>query len=324
MREFELIEQLESLFDSRSARLIRGIGDDAAVVRGGPYAVVSVDAMVDGVHFRTSQLSPSEIGHRALAGALSDLAAMGSGADEAYLVLGLPRGTEPDWALSLAGGIQQLARKHDVAIAGGDVTESPCLTVSLTVVGHSSDPGRLIGRDGARPGDLVAVTGTFGAAGAGLALLDGSLHLEDLPANAADALRQRYARPSPRLAEGQLLAEHGATSMIDVSDGLAHDAGRIARRSGVRIELSLGSLPLAEGVEQVAGQLGAEPRSFAASAGDDYELCACVPPAAARPLQAAWPTASASLTWIGKVLEGPAGVTFTDVEGDLAGYEHRL
>lgn len=322
MRETELIEQLRSLFASGSTRVIRGIGDDAAVVRGAGYAVVSVDAMVDGVHFRSGQLTPAEIGHRALAGALSDLAAMGSSGSEAYLVLGLPPGTQPQAALSLAEGIQQLANQHDVAIAGGDVTESPSLTVSLTVVGWTDDPGGLVGRDGARPGDLVAVTGSLGAAGAGLALLDASSPIGELPAGLNEALRDRYARPQPRLAEGRLLAEAGATSMIDISDGLAHDAAEIARQSGVRIELSLASLPVAPGVEQVAASLDLDYRSFAATAGDDYELCACVPGAAAERLQAAWLTSNASLAWIGTVVEGPAGVTFTDTERELGGYEH--
>jgi thiamine-monophosphate kinase len=322
VRESELIEQLEATFRTHSPRVVRGIGDDAAVLRGGGYAVVSVDAMVDGVHFRSTQLSAEEIGHRALAGALSDLAAMGASASEAYLVLALPRGTEFETALSLAQGIERLAAEHDVAIAGGDVTESPCLTVSLTVVGWTSDPAMLIGRDGARPGDLVIVTGTLGAAGAGLASLDRSEQLDDLPGALADALRDRYARPQPRLAEGRLLAQHGATSMIDISDGLAHDVGELARRSGVRIELSLGSLPLAPGVEEVAVRLGVDQRSFAATAGDDYELCATVPPGAVDQLQAAWPTARSSPTRIGTVVEGQPGVAFTDADLELSGYEH--
>jgi thiamine-monophosphate kinase len=322
VRESELIEQLESLFGAPSARVLRGIGDDAAVVRGAGYAVVSADAMVDGVHFRTGQLSAEEIGHRALAGALSDLAAMGSGAGEAYLVLGLPRGIGPDVALSVARGAQRLAAEHDVAIAGGDITSSPSLTVSFTVVGWADDPGSLVGRDGARPGDLVAVTGSLGGAGAGLALLDAPGAGEGLADGLADALRSRYARPQPRLREGRLLAELGARSMIDISDGLGRDAGHIARRSGVRIELSLAALPLAPGVEQVATRLGTDPREFAATAGDDYELCVCVPPSAAGRLQAAWPTAHTSLAWIGVVAEGQEEVTFTEVARELRGFEH--
>lgn len=324
MRESDLIEQLESLFAATSPRVIRGIGDDAAVVRGAGYAVTSVDAMIDGVHFRREQLAPEEIGHRALAGALSDLAGMGSSAGEAYLVLGLPRGTDAAFAASIAEGARRLAVEHEVTIAGGDVTESATLTVSFTVVGWTGDPGGLVGRDGARPGDRVAVTGTLGAAGAGLALLDGTAAPEALPASVADALRARYARPRPRLAEGQLLAALGARSMIDISDGLAADAGHLARRSGVRLELSLAALPLADGLELVTNQLGVDRWSFAATAGDDYELCACVPTATAPGLRAACPSTAVALTWVGAVVEGPPGVTFTDTDRDLAGFEHRF
>lgn len=322
MRESELIEQLTALFESNSPRVIRGIGDDAAVVRGDRYAVISVDAMVDGIHFRSTQLSPPEIGHRALAGALSDMAAMGASASEAYLVLGLPTGFEAEDTLSLAQAAQQLAVEHDVAIVGGDVTASPSITVSFTVVGWASDPGRLIGRDGARPGDLVAVTGSLGAAGAGLALLDSPELAVGLDDGLLDALHDRYARPRPRLSDGRLLADFGATSMIDVSDGLATDARHLAAASAVRIELSLASLPLAGGVEEVAARLGEDPRGFAATTGDDYELCVTVPRASAQRLQAAWPTASGALTWIGVVAEGRPDVIFTDAGRVLSGFEH--
>jgi thiamine-monophosphate kinase len=312
------------VFADHSPRVVRGIGDDAAVVRAGRYAVTSVDAMVDGVHFRRDQLSPEEIGHRALAGALSDLAAMGSSAGEAYLVLGLPPGADPDFATSIAEGAQRLAVEHGVTIAGGDVTRSSALTVSFTVVGWVGDPGELVGRDGARPGDRVAVTGTLGAAGAGLALLDNPASSHGLPPDLADALRRRYARPRPRLAEGRLLAGWGARSMIDISDGLATDAGHLAERIRLSFKLSLASLPLADGVELVAARLGVDPREFAATAGDDYELCCCVPAAAAAGLEAEWPSAETALTWIGEVVEGPAGVAFTDADRDLSGFEHRF
>jgi thiamine-monophosphate kinase len=320
MRELDLIDCLEEVLGAaeRNGRVVRWLGDDASVVRASGYAVTSVDTVVDGVHFRSGQLTAAEIGHRALGSALSDLAAMGARAGEAYVALGVAPGMDLSEALALLRGAQSLATECGVTIAGGDVSAAGALTVAVTVVGWARDPGELVARDGARPGDLVAVTGSLGAAGAGLALVEGRASLSE---PTAGALRERYARPQPRLAAGRALSELGATAMIDLSDGLATDARHLARRSGVRIQLELAALPVADGVADVAGQLEIDPFEFAATAGEDYELCACLPASARATIETEW-NGLPALSWIGRVLEGPGGLEFADGAGELSGYEH--
>jgi thiamine-monophosphate kinase len=326
VRELELIEALERVLARGGPRIVRSRGDDAAVVRAGRYAVTSVDALVEGVHFRSTQLEPEEIGHRALAAALSDLAAMGALPGEAYLALALPPGYGRERALGLLRGAEQLAAEHGVTIAGGDITRASELSLGFTVVGWAEDPALLPGRDGARPGDLVAVTGALGAPGAYLQLLERGAEPQALTRGHRAALRERYARPRPRLSAGRALACAGARAMIDLSDGLAADAAHLARASGVRIELSLEALPLAAGVAEAAAELGLSAAELAATGGEDYELCACVPPAARWVAEAAVRASHdpIALSWIGHVRAGSPEVVFSGATGPLRGYEHAL
>ncbi len=326
MRELELIAELHELLAGTASdpRVIRWLGDDAAVIRGRPYSVTSLDTMVDGIHFRVGQLTGEEIGHRALAGAVSDLAAMGVADGVAYMALGLPRGSDDDHTRAVIRGVATLARECGVAIAGGDISSAPALLLSFTVVGSVADPGQLVGRDGARPGDLVGVTGALGGAIAGLAVLDGEATVTD---DLAAGLRQRYARPLPRLAAGRALAAAGVTAMIDLSDGLATDAAHIARSSEVSIELALQTLPLVPGVTEVAEQLGVDPFQYAAEGGEDYELCVCAPESARARIESALaslPSTQVAITWIGRVGAGTAGLRFIDGSATLAGYEHSI
>jgi thiamine-monophosphate kinase len=337
LRELALIEAVERALAPGSSdgagrtgrgRVIRWLGDDAAVVRaGGPYAVTSVDTVVDGVHFRIGELSWSEIGHRAMATALSDLAAMATSGGEAYVALALPPQTAHDDAVALLTGAGAVARAHGVTLCGGDVSRSVTLTVSVTVVGWADDPAQIIGRDGARPGDLVAVTGELGGSGAGLAMLQGRVSGTQAGLTEAQAaeLHHRYASPQPRMAAGLALAAVGARALIDLSDGVATDAAHLARRSDVIIELEAQRLPLQVGVAAIAAALGEDGAEFAASAGEDYELCACLPADARRTAEAAFAADDLpALTWIGVVCaaDGHPGVRFIDRSGTLSGFEH--
>lgn len=324
MRESALIAALADLLPAPGPRVARWLGDDAAIVRAGGCAVTSVDAMTEGVHFRSGELTPEEIGHRALAGALSDLAAMGvEDPGEAYLAIGFPAGYADEDAQALVGGAATLAARCGVTVAGGDITRAAALFVSVTVTGWAADPEALVGRGGARSGDLVGVTGTLGGATAGLAVTEGRLVLGE-PVDTR--LRACYARPFPRLAAGRALAGAGVHAMIDLSDGLATDARHLAQASGVAIEIELEALPVHEDLPQAAAALGVDPLRLAATGGEDYELCICAFSEDRRAIERTLAGLSEPLTvsWVGQVTSGTPRLTFTDASGDggLAGYEH--
>lgn len=272
MGEFELLARIRERLLPPGPRIQLGSGDDAAITVPGGATATSVDALIDGVHFRREWSSLGQIGGKALAVALSDLAAMGAAPGEAYAVLGIPSDLDEAGCLELLDGLARVGAETGTTLAGGDVTRAPVLTLAITVVGHAPEPRRFVTRAGARPGDVLVVTGELGAAAAGLLLL------ESKPSTrTSGALLGRQLEPQPRLQAGRVLAEAGATAMIDLSDGLGGDAGHIAAAGGVGLRIEAAALPIATGVAEVAGAVGQDALQLAVSGGEDYELLATIP-----------------------------------------------
>ena len=237
--------------------LVGRIGDDVAELEDG--LVLTHDTLVEDVHFRLDWTSWRDLGYKAAAVNLSDLAAAGAEPDGLLVGLGVPHATELEHVLKLYEGLGE----PGVTVIGGDTTRSERLYLGVTAVGRTE---RLPGRAGARPGDVLVVTGPLGASAAGYyALRDGI----------GGTLAAGHLRPPIRLAEGRELAPH-AHAMLDLSDGLASDAERLADASGCRVVVDAESVPLAAGVEETAARLGVEPYELACGFGEDYELFAAV------------------------------------------------
>ncbi len=312
MGEFDLLARIRERLPPPGARLRLGSGDDAAVTVPGGATATSVDALIDGVHFRREWGSLGQIGGKALAVALSDLAAMGAEPGEAYVTLGIPADLDEQGCLELLDGLTQLAAETGTTLAGGDVTRAPVLTLAVTVVGHADEAGDLVTRSGAQPGDALVVTGELGAAAAGLKLLESSTSSRSpfvgysaTSSERTAALIARQLEPRPRLKAGRALAKAGATAMIDLSDGLGGDAGHIASASGVRLRIEAAALPIAAGVAEVAEATGGDPLQLAVSGGEDYELLVAIPANQLDAATAAVGQASgAKLTRVGEVVAG--------------------
>jgi thiamine-monophosphate kinase len=306
--EFDRIRAMAARWAGRA----RGLGDDCAFIdAGGERLAVSIDLSVEGVHFRREWLTAAEIGYRAAAAALSDLAAVAAEPIALLLALAVPAEEPEDTIGALADGVADAAADCGAAIVGGDLSRAGSIVIDCCVIGRAAAEVR---RRGARPGDLLVVTGALG--GPLAALVEWRMGREPEP-----AARERFARPASRHAAARFLAAHRARAMIDISDGLAGDLGHLLAASGVGATLEVERLPVLPAAQRAAARSGELPWSFAARSGEEYELLAAVPADAAERIVAECPVPA---TVVGRI-EAEQGLRATERGVSVAlpaGHDH--
>jgi thiamine-monophosphate kinase len=301
-------------------QLLIGIGDDAAAWQGdASIQLATVDSFIQDVHFPSGIASWQELGWKAMAVNLSDIAAMGGVPKYALVSLALPEDTEVDDVTALYTGMLDLAQQYGVAIIGGDTSSAPLVIIIITILGNSKNGDKaILTRSTAKLGELVAVTGYLGAAAAGLEMLSQKLQF-DPPATAC--FKQAFLYPYPRIAEGQLLIEQGVKTAIDISDGLISDLSQICKASKVSARIEVERIPIEPEVKAHFGERALE---LALSGGEDYELLFI---AKAKVIDKVKQSASCPITVIGEIFAGREGVTVVDRQGNpidvgKAGWEH--
>jgi len=324
--EFGLIDLLAKMVNSlpdKGARqqLIIGIGDDAAAWYGDTsLQLATVDSFIQDVHFSLGITPWHELGWKALAINLSDIAAMGGVPRYALVSLALPDHTEVEDVTALYQGMIELAQQFDVAIAGGDTSSAPLVSITITIFGSTRGQDKpILTRSGAEPGEKVAVTGYLGTAAAGWEMLTKQLQFDP---EVIACLKGAFLRPYPRIAAGQLLVEQGVKTAMDISDGLISDLNHICKASQVSARIEVERMPT---LPIVKANFGDRAQELALSGGEDYELLFT---AKAEVIDKVRTAVSCPITVIGEITtDKPGQTTLVDGQGnpvklDKAGWEH--
>jgi thiamine-monophosphate kinase len=325
--EEALVRTIRGLTAHADGSVRVGIGDDCAVLepRPGAALLATTDLLIEDVHFRRRWAEPADIGWKAIAVNLSDIAAMGGRPRWALVALACPAGTAAEEIEAFYAGALALARAHDVAIVGGDTSVSPAgWIINVTLLGEAV---ALRLRSTARAGDVVAVTGALGRSAAGLAVLERGAAPAGLAPAHLDDVTRAHLRPRPRVPEGKWLTTAGdVTAMMDLSDGLGIDLPRLLGASGVSAAIDVERLPIDEATRAVAAALGVDPAAWATGGGEDYELLLTCEPAALTRLQHGLLDACGTrLTPIGEVTAGPGPARWSAGGRAVAvarGFEH--
>ncbi len=326
--EFGLIDLLAKMVSGSQDKqlaswrqLILGIGDDAAAWYGDASTqLLTTDSLIQDVHFSLNITPWRELGWKALAVNLSDIAAMGGVPRYALVSLALPEHTEVDGVTALYEGMIELAQQFEVSIVGGDTSRSPLVSISITVLGSAKAPDKpVLTRSAARPGDKIVVTGYLGAAAAGFEMLTNQLQFAS---EATNHLRDAFLHPWPRIAEGQLLVEQGVRAAIDISDGLISDLNHICKASQVSARVEIDHVPIHPAVKANFGDRALE---LALSGGEDYELLFT---ASTEVIDTVKKVISCPVAVIGEIVADKKGeVNLVDINGNpfnlrKAGWEH--
>lgn len=327
--EFPLIARLEPIIATDRPEVVVGLGDDVAVLEapGDEFLLATIDIQVESIHFLRHLITPYQLGRRALAINLSDIAAMGGHPQFALVSLALPSDTEVTWVEELYRGMRAEADRAGTVVVGGNMARAPeHICVDVALLGRIRRDHLLL-RSGARAGDQVLVTGHLGEAAAGLRLgLNSDLALA---APEREALLARYLTPTPRLSEAAVIARsQQATAMIDLSDGLSSDVGHICERSQLGVRIWAERLPIAAPVRRVAELTASPAWQLALAGGDDYELCFTAPPYAVDDLIAAVMRETGTpVTVVGEMLPAEQGRWLALSDGqeiplEASGWEH--
>jgi len=324
--EFGLIARLRARWPQMPAEVVVGPGDDTAAINVAPGRLLlfTVDAMVEDVHFRRRWMPPRDLGWKAMAQNISDIAAMGGHPTHALVCLSLPDELDVEFVDALYDGLDVAAAEYGASVVGGDIVGSTGgVTVSVSLLGEV-EQGMLMRRSGASPGDVLMVTGEVGDAAAGLRLLEAG----QPPAAGEQKAVDRHLRPAPRMDEARILARSGhVTAAIDVSDGLAGDAAHIAEESNIGVRLYAERVPVGAACRSVAERLRLDPLDLALRGGEDYELLVAVRPEAAERLaELLHHETGTALTAVGEVIALARGLTLVRADGTEtplgAAFEH--
>lgn len=310
--EFGLIDRIARAVRPPTDGVVLGIGDDTAVLDtgGARLLLATVDMQVEGRHFLRRRTPPEQLGRRVAAVNLSDIGAMGGSPRWALVSLALPKRLPVAWVEDFYRGLDRQLAEFGAHVVGGNLSGGGRIVADLTLLGEV-DRGRLVRRSGARPGDLIGVTGALGRSAAGRAALDAGLTDPD-----AEAAAVAHLAPTPRVREGQALAAAGVTAMLDLSDGLASDLGHLCAASGVGARVDVARLPVAAEAVSIAGRVGLDPLAFALAGGEDFELCFTAPAATLDRLQAAIRPTNTPLSIIGEVTPAAAGRVLVLANGE--------